>query len=147
LAKGDVKFRIQCGLQSVVFVVCDCLHALSAPINLLSVSTMQEHWMWIHFNEDSTITHFPSNQPILTGLSVQASVLHHLSFLKCDFLLPTPPVSDGTEVAFPIPPVPDKTLSLWHQCLCHLGVDTTCVVLTKNYAMRIDWTGPLDLSE
>jgi len=147
LAKDDVKFHIQCGSQSIVFVLHDCLHVLSAPINLLSVGTMQEHWMWIHFNEDSTMIHFPSDHPILAGLSVQASVLHHLSFLKCAFLLPTPPISDGTEVAFPTFPVPARTTSLWHLRLCHIGVDATHVVLPKNYATGVDWTGPLDLSE
>jgi len=147
LAKGDVKFRVQCGSQSVVFVLRDCLHVPSAPINLLSVSTMQERWMQIHFNEDSTVIHFPSNHPILTGLYVQVSVLHCLSFLKCAFLLPTPPTSDGMEVAFPTFPVLTRTPSLWHLCLRHLGVDATHVVLPKNYTMGVDWTGPLDLSE
>ena len=142
LAKGDVKFCIQCGSQSIVFVLRDCLHVPSAPINLLSVSTMQERQMRIHFNEDSTVIHFPSDHPILTGLSVQASVLHCLSFLKCAFLLPTPPISDGTEVAFPTFPVPARTPSLWHLCLHHLGVDATCVVLPKNYTTGVDWTGP-----
>lgn len=147
LAKGNVKFRDQCGSRSVVFVLCDCLHVLSTPINLLSVSAMQEHQMQIHFNEDSTIIHFPSDHPILTGLLFQASVVHCLSFLKCDFLSHTPSVSDGTEVAFPTFPVLTKTLSLWHRHLGHLGVDATRAVLTKNYAMGVDWTGPLDLSD
>jgi hypothetical protein len=43
LAKGDIKFRVQCGTKSVVFTLCDCLH----PVNLLSVGTMQEWCMCV----------------------------------------------------------------------------------------------------
>jgi len=43
LAKGDVKFHVKCGSTTVVFVLHNCLHAPSAPINLLSVGAMQEH--------------------------------------------------------------------------------------------------------
>jgi len=75
LAKGDVKFRVQCGTQSVIFTLRDCLHAPSAPINLLSVGAMQERRMRIHFDEDTTVIHFPSDHPILAGLTVQATVL------------------------------------------------------------------------
>ena len=41
-AKGNVKFQIQCCSQPIVFTLWDCLHAPDAPINLLSVSSMQE---------------------------------------------------------------------------------------------------------
>jgi len=76
LAKGDVKFRVKCGTKSIVLVLCDCLHAPSAPINLLLVGAMQERRMHIHFDEDTTIIHFPTDHPILSGLSVQATVVH-----------------------------------------------------------------------
>jgi len=35
LVKDDAKFCIQCGSQSVVFVLCDCLHAPPAPTGTL----------------------------------------------------------------------------------------------------------------
>jgi len=75
LAKGDIKFCVQCGTQLVIFTLHDCLHAPSAPINLLSVRAMQERHMRIHFDEDTTVIHFPSDHPIIAGLTVQATVL------------------------------------------------------------------------
>jgi len=71
LAKGDVKFHVQCSSQSVVLVLRDCLHAPSAPINLLSVGAMQERCLCIHFDENTTIIHFPSDYPVLSGLSIR----------------------------------------------------------------------------
>jgi len=147
LAKGDVKFCIKCGSQSVVIVLKDCLHAPSAPINLLSVGEMQEQCMCVHFDEDITTIHFPSDHPILAGLNVQATIISHLSFLQCHFLAPTAPVMDGTEVAFPTFQIPEKTPVLWHRRLCHLGMDATRAILTKNYAMGVEWSGPLDHSD
>jgi len=145
LARGDIKFKVQCGLHFIVLVLQDCLHAPSAPINL-SVRAMQEHCMCLHFNIDTTTIHFPSNHPILSGQSINVTVIHQLSFLQCAFLTPTPTITDGTEVAFPTFVVPDKTPSLWHHCLGHLGINTTCAILTKDYATGVDWSGPLDLS-
>jgi hypothetical protein len=124
-AKGDVKFRIQSGARSIVFTLCDCLHALGAPINLLSVGTMQEHWMCVHFNEDSTIIHFPSDHPTLCDLSFMATIVWRLSFLQCDFVPPDLSVSDGTKVAFPTFPVVETTPALWHRHFGHLGIDAT----------------------
>ena len=146
-AKGDVKFQVQCGARSIVLTLRDCLHAPSAPINLLSVGAMQERRMRVHFDEDSTTIHFPSNHPDFAGLSFKATVLRRLSFLHCDFVVPTVPVSDGTEVAFPTFPIVEKTPSLWHRRFGHLGVDATHALLTKNYAEGVDWTGPLVFSE
>ena len=103
--------------------------------------------MCIHFDEDSTMIHFPLNHPDLAGLFFKATVLHCLSFLHCDFVLPTVPVSDGTEVAFPTFPVVEKTPSLWHHRFGHLGIDAICALLNKNYTEGIDWTGPLVFSE
>jgi len=147
LAKGNVKFHVQCGSQSVVFVLRDCLHTPSAPINLLSVGAMQEHHMHVHFNEDITTIHFPSDHPILSGLSVHATVICRLSFLQCDFLVPPVPVTDGTEVAFPTFQVPDQTPALWHRRLCHLGLDATKAILMKEYATGIEWSGSFDHSD
>lgn len=147
LAKGDVKVRLQCGTQSIVLVLQDCLHAPSAPINLMSVGAMQEHRMRIHFNEDATVIHFPSDHPLLAGLSFQATVLRRLSFLQCDFITPDPPISDGSEVAFPIFPVVELTPELWHCRLGHLGLDATRAILTKGYATGVDWSGTINFSD
>jgi len=86
---------------------------------------MQERCMRVHFDEEATFIHFPSDHPILAGLNIQVTVLHRLSFLKCDFLVPPTPLTDGMEVAFPTFQVPEKTSMLWHRCLCHLGMDAT----------------------
>ena len=90
LVKGDIKVWLHCGSQSIVLVFHDCLHTPSTPINLILVSVMQERQMHVHFNEDATVIHFPSDHPTLAGLSFQATVLHRLSFLQCDFITPVP---------------------------------------------------------
>jgi hypothetical protein len=147
LAKGDVKVRLLCGTTSIILVFRDCLHAPSAPINLISVGAMQERRMRVHFNEDTTVIHFPSDHPSLAGLSFQATVFRRLSFLQCDFIIPTPPLSDGTEVAFPTFPAIEQTPVLWHRRFGHLGIDATRAVLTKDYATGVNWSGALDFSE
>ena len=108
---------------------------------------MQECWMCVHFNEDTTVIHFPSDHPTLAGLSFQVTVLHRLSFLQCDFITPVPSLTDGTEVTFPTFMVAEPTPALWHCCLGHLGLDATQAVLTKDYATGVDWSGTLDLSD
>lgn len=42
LAKGNVKVHLSCGKQNIILVFWNCLHAPSAPINLISVGVMQE---------------------------------------------------------------------------------------------------------
>jgi hypothetical protein len=147
LAKGDVKVRLQCGSRSIVLVLRDCLHAPSAPINLISVGAMQERRMRIHFNEDATVIHFPTDHPLLAGLFFQATVQRRLSFLQFDFITPAPPVTDGSEVAFPAFPVVEPTPELWHRRLGHLGTDATRAVLTKGYATGVDWSGTVDFTD
>jgi hypothetical protein len=147
LAMGDVKFHMKYGSQSVIIVLCNCLHAPSAPINLLSVGAMQERRMRVHFDEDATFIHFPSNHSVLAGLSIQATVVRRLSFLQCDFMVPTPPLTDGMEVVFPTFKLPEQTPALWQQRLGHLGIDATRAVLTKDYATGVDWTGNITASD
>lgn len=103
----------------------DCFHAPSAPINLLSVGAMQEQRMHVHFDKDSMIIYFLSNHPSFTSLSFTVTMIRHLSFLNCNFVLPESPVSDGSEVAFPSFPVVEKTAALWHCHFAHLGIDAT----------------------
>lgn len=45
LAHGDVKFCVQCRLNSVVVTLHDCLHVPDVPLNLISVGALQEHGM------------------------------------------------------------------------------------------------------
>lgn len=103
--------------------------------------------MCVHFDEDATIICFPADHSTLAGLSTNAAVLQHLSCLQCDFLIPPVPVMDGTEVTFPTFQKPEKTPALWHCCLCHLGMDATHAVLTKDYTTGVDWSGPFDRSD
>ena len=141
LACGDVKFRVPFGQQQIVLTLCNCLHAPDAPLNLLSVGTMQEKRMRIHFNENHTVIYFPSDHPVLSRHMITAIVFRRLSFLQCDFLQAELPVSDGSELAFPAFAKVELTPELWHCRLGHIGVDATRAVLTKNYAEGIDWTG------
>jgi len=145
LLKETLSFASNVAID--LFTLRDCLHAPGAPINLLSVGTMQEQRMCVHFNEDVTIIHFPSDHPTLAGLSFTATVVHRLSFLHCDFISPDLPVSDGTEVVFPTFPVVEKTPTLWHHRFGHLSIDATRALLMKDYATGIDWSGSLALSE
>jgi hypothetical protein len=47
---------------------------------------MQECRMRIHFNEDATVIHFPTDHLLLAGLFFQATVHRSLSFLQFDFI-------------------------------------------------------------
>ena len=141
LARGDVKFRIPFGHQQIVLTLRDCLHAPDTPLNLLSVGAMQEKRMRIHFNEEHTVNHFPSNHPVLSRHTIDAIVFRRLSFLQCDFLPFEPSLLDGSELAFPTFAKVELTPALWHHCLGHIGADAMRAVLTKNYAEGIVWTG------
>jgi hypothetical protein len=141
LARGDVKFRVSFGQQQIILTLRDCLHAPDAPLNLLSVGAMQEKRMRIHFNEEETIIHFPSDHPVLSRHSINAVVFRRLSFLQCDFLPIELPLSDGSELAFPTFAKVELTPALWHRRLGHIGIDATRAVLTKNYAEGVVWTG------
>ena len=138
LARGDVKFSVPFGDRRIILILRDCLHAPDAPLNLLSVGAMQEKRMRIHFNEDHTVIHFPSNHPVLSGHTINAVIFRRLSFLQCEFLQAELPVSDGSEFAFPTFAKVELTPELWHRRLGHIRVDATHAVLTKNYAEGID---------
>jgi hypothetical protein len=141
LARGDVKFHVSFGQQQIILTLRDCLHAPDAPLNLLSVGAMQEKHMRIHFNEEETIIHFPSDHPVLSRHTINAVVFRQLSFLQCDFLPIELPLSDGSELAFPTFAKVELTPALWHRRLGHIGIDATRAVLTKNYAEGVVWTG------
>jgi len=141
LARGDVKFRVPFSDQQIILTLSDCLHAPNAPLNLLSVGTMQEKQIQIHFNEEHMIIHFPSDHPVLSRHTITAVIFHHLSFMQCDFLPFEPSLSDSSELAFPTFTKVKLTPALWHRRLGHIRIDATRAVFMKNYAKGVVWTG------
>jgi len=153
LVQGKVCFRISFQGQEHVVHMRECLHALDVPINLLSVGAMAEKSVNVLFEKGATTMHFPCSSVDIDGVSLSAVVAHHLSFLRCDFLLPPtstvapapsdtlafPTVSDPSpSFFFPCTPVDSE---LWHRCFGHLGMDVICDVLMKPYAKGISFDG------
>jgi hypothetical protein len=153
LTRGTVCFRVSSGGRSDVFVLHDCLHTPDTPIKLISVGTLAEKGVNCHFLEDSTMISLPATHPDLPSFSFSAVVLHRLSFLNCDFVLP--PVSLSTPFPDPISPLVDLsdtalaavfpqvslTPELWHRHFGHLGLAATCAALTNDYASGIEFVG------
>ena len=140
LACGDVKIHVPFAHQQIVLTLHDCLHAPDAPLNLLSVGAMQEKRMQVHFSEEDTIIHFPSDHPVLSRHTITAVVFCCLSFMQCDFLPFESSLSDGSELAFPTFAKVELTPALWHRRLGHIGIDATRALM-KNYAEGVVWTG------
>ena len=146
LARGTACFRVSSGGRSVVFVLHDCLHAPDAPINLLSVGALAEKGVNCLFSKDSTTISLPATHPDLPSFSFSAVVLHRLSFLNCDFVLP--PVPPSTSLPDPVSPLvelsdtalaavfPQVSLTpeLWHRRFGHLGLAATRAALMNDYA-------------
>jgi hypothetical protein len=158
LACSSVCFCITLGSHSVVFVLKDCLHAPNVPINLLLIGALMEKNLDIFFVKDCTVLTFPTLHPALSGLLFKAVVLHRLSFLNCDFVLPlvapSPSLPDPVSplhnlsdcaftMLFPWAPLTSK---LWHCHLGHPGMEATHAVLTKDYATGIEHTGTFERS-
>jgi hypothetical protein len=150
LAAGDVKLRltIDDGLSAPIHVnwmLRNCLHAPDCPINLISVSTLNDAHMTVNFapNSVTTLT-FPDDPKklgCLAGKSFPVKVINKLSFLDCNF---TYPAADSTiEPIYALPVFPPMVLNpeLWHRHLGHPGMDTTRDVLTKDTVTGITWTG------
>jgi hypothetical protein len=79
LAVGDIKFCITIQEKPVTWMLKKCLHASEVPINLISVSALQEHHMSITFSFQKTTITFLKSHPQLRGLSFYTEVIHHLS--------------------------------------------------------------------
>ena len=152
LARGSVRFRVKTGNRMAVFVLKDCLHAPDAPLNLISVGAMTEKGATFTFAPGLTSIAFPTTPPSSSPFSFNATVLHRLSFLDCDFVLPPPstdplpsPVIQDHDTAllasFPVVPL---TPDLWHRRFGHLGCAATHAALTKNYATGIVYEGSFD---
>lgn len=124
LAHGDVKFRVQCGSDSIVVTLRNCLHAPDVPLNLLSVGALQERRMKLVFEYDKTTIHFPINSP-LAHLYFVAKFYRCLSFLPCDFILLPMVLGASANFALPVFPHIELTPDCWHWRFGHLGRDAT----------------------
>jgi hypothetical protein len=160
LGTGDVDFRYPYGNRTVVFTLRGCLHAPSAPINLLSVGALVEHGMSCLFSPGGiTKLYFSDDHPVLPDFVFRATVSNRLSFLKLNFICPTPSrpaVSTEPSVSLPVvlPAVSMVSseysfprlrldLMLWHRRFGHIGMDATRAALTKDYVTGVLYDGPL----
>jgi hypothetical protein len=160
LGTGDVKFRYPYGTRHIIFTLRGCLHAPSAPINLLSVGALVERGMFCLFSPGGiTKIFFPKTHPTLPNFVFAAKVSNRLSFLRLDFVTPTASVSvTSTPMAFPasaqaapVEPLVSVDYSfprlkldsmLWHRRFGHLGMEATRAALTKNYVTGVHLDGP-----
>jgi hypothetical protein len=149
LGRGDVKFRLLVGDQSILWTLKDCLHAPDVPVNLLSVGAMQDAGIDFHFPAGpvvrDTILYLPQSISSKSRLRVCATRINRLSFLQCNFLDPPTPLDPLPPVAFPV--FPNSTLSpdLWHRRLGHPSREITRLVLTKpGYATGVSFVGSFD---
>lgn len=132
LAIGDVKIRLTIGDKTIIWTLWNCLHAPTVPINLVSVSALQEHHMTVAFSFQKTTISFPPDHPHLSGLSFDAHITCCLSLLSLDFILPSiPPV---TLHLFPVTPV---TPDLWHCCFGHLVYKASKNIINGKYLTGI----------
>jgi hypothetical protein len=153
LGSGDVEFRYPFRDRHVIFTLHGCLHAPTAPINLLSVGALVERGMACLFSPGGiTKVSYPADHSKLPGFSFSATVTNRLSFLKLDFLSPS--LSTAPQAtAFPAlaEPVPVSSLysfprvkldsMLWHRRFGHIGMDATRAALTKDYVTGIQLDG------
>ena len=148
LGTGDVDFRYPYGDKFVVFTLRGCLHAPTAPINLLSVGALVERGMSCLFSPGGiTRVFFPHDHPTLPDFVFQANVSHRLSFLKLDFVQPVastvvPPVVSMVSSAYSFPRL-KLDFMLWHRRFGHLGMDATRAALSKDYVTGVHCEGPM----
>ena len=138
LAIGDVKFRLVLNGHTIIWTLKNCLHAPTAPINLISVGALQEHHLSVTFSHRKTTISFPPDRSDLQGLSFEATVQRRLSFLNLDFI--TAPIDSPnpvSELACPVFPVTPVTTDLWHRRFGHLGQDATRDMLSDDFATGI----------
>ena len=132
LAIGDIKVKLTINGKPITWILRNCLHAPSVPINLISVGALQEHHMSVNFSFQKTTISFPSSHPQLSGLSFDAYVTRRLSLLNLEFI--KPPSLPVALHLFPVtPPSPD----IWHRRFGHLGHEASRNVLNGNYVTGI----------
>ena len=148
LGTGDVEFEDSFSDCQVIFTLCSCLFAPSAPINLLSVGALAKRGMSCLFSPGGiTKFSYPEDHPQLPNFSLSATVINHLSFLKLSFISPELSLTSAAlpaEAAISVPAYTFPRLKqdsiLWHRCFGHIGMDTTKAALTKDYVtgVRLD---------
>jgi hypothetical protein len=162
LGSGDVEFRYPFGDRFIVFTLRGCLHAPSAPINLLSVGALVERGMSCLFSPGGiTKVSYPSDHHKFPGFAFSATVSNRLSFLKLDFISPDTPeplACPATVVpSHPLVPIPSGLPAvaspshsfprikldsmLWHRRFGHIGMDATRAALTKDYVTGVQLDG------
>ena len=156
LARGEVHFTVLIGGHMCTICLQDCLYAPDVPINLLSVGAMMKRGFKVYFEKEGTFVHTPSTSSSGTRLTFMATVINHLLFLHCDFVLPPMPhpalpLILPTILAAPALPLSELlatsfphvgvTPELWHHRLGHLDMDVTQDMLTKGFADGMDFSG------
>ena len=146
LGTGDVQFRYPFRDRDVVFTLCGCLYAPSAPINLFSVGALVERGMSCLFSPGGiTTVSYPRTHATLPGFAFSATVSNRLSFLRLDFISPALPVLPSAlpAVAQPASSFPHVKVDsmLWHRRFGHLGMDATRAALLKNYVKGVSFEG------
>ena len=110
LGCGDVDFRYPYRGRHILFTLRGCLHAPTAPINLLSVGALVERGMSCLFSPGGiTKVFFPDDHPQLPDFTFLATVTNRLSFLKLDFISPA---ISSVPTAFPALAVVPPSLPL-----------------------------------
>ena len=132
LGTGDIEFNYSFQDHQFTFTLRSCLHAPSAPINLLLVGALAERGMSCLFSPGGiTKISFPEDHPRLPGLSFSATVVNCLSFLNLSFLSPMLPLISTTMPALVPPqsaysfPCVKQDSALWHQHFGHIGMNAT----------------------
>ena len=82
----NVKFQIIIEGRTIVWTLKNCLHAPDVPINLISVSALQEHHMSMTLSFQKTTITFSKLHPQLGSLSFDAEVICQLSLLHLNYV-------------------------------------------------------------
>jgi len=148
LGSGKVSFSVPyCDKRgdpgSIVITLHDCLYAPNAPINLISVGSLNEHGLTVVFSPNaSTEISLPLDDPDVPGFMFSATVFRRLSLMNCNFILPADNLLKPS--AFPAASFPSlvPSPSLWHRRFGHLGKDATRAALTQDYVRGAVFDGP-----
>jgi hypothetical protein len=139
LGRGDVSLSFDLPSGPLRLILHGCLFAPDVPVNLLSVCRLVSCGVSCSFQSPGaaslTITRTGGSS---FNLPVQSR--GGLSWLVCQYTNSFRRLSStGPDLAlFTSPPL---TPDLWHQRFCHLGLDATRAVLTKDYVNSISYVG------
>ncbi|KAJ3566024.1 hypothetical protein NP233_g7264 [Leucocoprinus birnbaumii] len=152
LGTGSVTIRFK-GPNTVFDITLkNCLYAPSAPINLISVGSLNDKGIDFISNDKGVYLHYRDTHPKLPGLTIKAFKRGRLPYINCRYVLPDgktlskgdpftrdTPIPENDSVACVAVPLPSP--ELWHQRFGHLGKDATKVILTMDYATGIKYSG------